>query len=209
MRKDRFTDEAMAAARALADLKYSENAEVQQAFAEAYDFARCRRPDGSTYPIAAGKQCRRGTKTSDAEPAKKKSTAERMAAAYDKRKKEGSFVPKKEKKKPEAAVKPAGKKFKTDFRKEVEEAAEKRRKKEAEIVANQQRLARGKKFIMKARQGMKRLEAQYRMAVGRPGGNPGKIMDAMKRLRKQTEKVGAEMEKLMSSAQGKGQFYVP
>lgn len=204
MRKDRFTDEAMAAARALADLKMSDS----ESFAEAYDFARCRRPDGSTYPIAAGKQCRRGTKTSDTEPAKKKSTAERMKAAYDKRKKEGGFAPKKEKKS-EAAVKPAGKKLKTDFRKEVKEAAEKRRKREAEIVANQQRLARGKKFIMKARQGMKRLEAQYRVATGRPGGNPEKIMAAMKRLRKQAEKVGAEMEKLMPGTKGKGQFYVP
>lgn len=84
MRKDRFTDEALAAAKALADLKMSDS----ESFAEAYDFARCRRPDGSTYPIASGKQCRGGTKTSDAEPAPKKSTAERMKAAYDKRQKE-------------------------------------------------------------------------------------------------------------------------
>ena len=180
-----------------------------EAAREALDFARCQRADGSFYAIAEGKQCRKGTKAAPAQPKSKKSTAERMAAAYDKRKKEGSFAPKKEKKKSEAAVKPAGKKSMTDIRKEVKEAAEKRRKREAEIVANQQRLARGKKFIMKARQGMRRLEAQYRVATGRPGGNPGKIMDAMKRLRKQAEKVGAEMEKLMPGTKGKGQFYVP
>lgn len=37
MRKDRFTDGALKAAYALAELKYSENPEDQLAFAEAYD----------------------------------------------------------------------------------------------------------------------------------------------------------------------------
>jgi len=58
MRKDRFTDEALAAAKALAELKYSENPEDQLAYAEAYDFARCQRPDGSFY--GTGGQCRKG-----------------------------------------------------------------------------------------------------------------------------------------------------
>lgn len=79
MRKDRFTDEAMAAARALADLKYSENAEDQQAFAEAYDFARCQRLDGSFYAIASGKRCRKGSKAAPAQLKSKKSAAERGA----------------------------------------------------------------------------------------------------------------------------------
>ena len=78
MRKDRFTDEALAAAKALADLKYSESAEDQQAFAEAYDFARCQRPNGSFYGIAEGKQCKKGTKAS---PAQSKSKAGGMAKA--------------------------------------------------------------------------------------------------------------------------------
>lgn len=61
MRKDYFTEEALAAARALAELKYSESEEERLAFAEAYDFTRCQRPDGSVYGIGAGKQCRQGT----------------------------------------------------------------------------------------------------------------------------------------------------
>ena len=36
-----------------------------------------------------------------------------------------------------------------------------------------------------------------------------KIMAAIKRLRKQAEKVGAEMEKLMPGTKGQGKFYVP
>jgi hypothetical protein len=58
MRKDRFTDEALRNARALAELKYSENPEEQTAFAEAYDFARCQRPDGTFYGTSG--QCRKG-----------------------------------------------------------------------------------------------------------------------------------------------------
>jgi hypothetical protein len=67
MRKDYFTDEAVKAARALAEFKYSENPEDQLAFTEAYDFARCQRPNGSHYPIPDGKQCRKGSKAGDAE----------------------------------------------------------------------------------------------------------------------------------------------
>jgi hypothetical protein len=54
MRKDHFTDEALAAAKALARLDYAEEASV-----EALDFARCQRPDGSFYGTAG--QCRTGT----------------------------------------------------------------------------------------------------------------------------------------------------
>ena len=73
MRKDHFTEEALAAAKALAALKYSENPEDQLAFAEAYDFARCQRADGSFY--GTGGQCRLGKETapgSEEKPAAKK-----------------------------------------------------------------------------------------------------------------------------------------
>lgn len=64
MRKDHFTEEALKAAQALSELKYSESEEDQLRFSEAYDFARCQRPDGSFYGTSG--QCRKGTKTSDA-----------------------------------------------------------------------------------------------------------------------------------------------
>jgi hypothetical protein len=60
MRKDRFTDGALANIKALANAK-SQDAE---SFAEAYDFARCQRPDGTFYGTSG--QCRKGT---DAGPA--------------------------------------------------------------------------------------------------------------------------------------------
>jgi len=63
MRKDRFTDEALKAAYALAELKYSENPEDQLAYAEAYDFGRCQRPDGSFYGTSG--QCRKGKEVGD------------------------------------------------------------------------------------------------------------------------------------------------
>lgn len=209
MRKDRFTDEALAAAKALADLKYSESEEDQLRFSEAYDFARCQRPDGSFYAIAEGKQCRKGSKAAPAQPKPRTSAAARMAAAYDKAQKSGGFAPKKKRVVDAVKAKAAGgKKLKTDFRKEVEEGAAKRKKRDAEIMAKQRRLATGKKFIMRARQGMKRLEAQYRAAAGRPGGNPERIMKAMQRLRKRAEQVGAELEKL-TGTKGLGKYYVP
>jgi len=58
MRKDRFTDEALRAAKALAELKYSEDSAEQMAFAETYDFARCQRADGSFYGTSG--TCRMG-----------------------------------------------------------------------------------------------------------------------------------------------------
>jgi hypothetical protein len=69
MRKDRFTDEALANVKALANAK-SQDAE---SFAEAYDFARCQRPDGSFYGTAG--QCRTGTpaKAKEQEASKTKS----------------------------------------------------------------------------------------------------------------------------------------
>jgi chromosome segregation ATPase len=68
MRKDHFTDEALANAKALANVK-SQDAE---SFAEAYDFARCQRSDGSFYPIPDGKKCRKGTEASPIDPGAKR-----------------------------------------------------------------------------------------------------------------------------------------
>ena len=88
MRKDRFTDEALRNAMALAELKYSESAEDQVAFEEAYDFARCQRPDGSFYGTSG--QCRKGKESGAKEaPAKKArppkgSPAEKAKAWADK-----------------------------------------------------------------------------------------------------------------------------
>ncbi len=70
MRKDRFSDEALRNAMALAELKYSENPEDQVAFEEAYDFARCQRPDGSFYGTSG--QCRKGKESGAKEAAPKK-----------------------------------------------------------------------------------------------------------------------------------------
>lgn len=144
MRKDRFTDEALAQAKALAELKMND----AEAFAEAYDFTRCKRLDGTFYGIPDGKQCKRGRKVEPAEPKsapkpKKRSAAERMAAAYDK----GGFAPKKD-----AAVKPAGKKKKpkTDFRKDVEKGAKMRRARDKAIEKLQRRQAAMRKRYAKA-----------------------------------------------------------
>lgn len=80
MRKDRFTDEALRNAYALADLKYSENPEDQVAFEEAYDFARCQRPDGSFYGTSG--QCRKGKDAgAKAEEPKKTASTRQQAAA--------------------------------------------------------------------------------------------------------------------------------
>jgi hypothetical protein len=68
MRKDRFTDEALRYAEALAQVKL----EDAESFAEAYDFARCQRADGTFYPIPDGKQCRKGTKASPIDPGAKR-----------------------------------------------------------------------------------------------------------------------------------------
>lgn len=59
MRKDHFSDAAVRAAYALAELKFSENEEGQLRFSEAtYDFTRCQRADGSFYGTSG--KCRTG-----------------------------------------------------------------------------------------------------------------------------------------------------
>ena len=114
MRKDRFTDEALRYAEALASIK-SEDAE---SFAEAYDFARCQRADGSFYGIPEGKQCKKGTKASPIDQGAK-------------RQREGQKPVVEKPKRP-----------KTDFRKEVEAGAKKRREREAGMEQRQKEEAR-------------------------------------------------------------------
>lgn len=304
MRKDRFTDEALAQAEALAELKYSENPEDQLAFSEAYDFARCQRADGSFYGIPDGKQCKKGKKASPAEPKsapkskKKGGAAERMAAAYERGVKSGRIKVSKPRigekklyrlaekraemlerlererrmlkrmskakkaepmrrareekiaklkrsydrlnelyiaasrrlddgaragkprplipsnydtppKRGRAASGPAARKPKLDFRKEIEEGAARRKKRDAEIADNQKRVARGRKFLQRARSGMKRLEAQYKVAQGRlQMGRADRIMDAIARLRKQADKIAADVEKRSPGARDRGELYV-
>jgi len=79
MRKDHFTEEALAKARALVALKYSENPEDQQAFAEAYDFARCQRADGSFYGTSGS--CRMGKDAGAKQEKPKQPSAPKAAAA--------------------------------------------------------------------------------------------------------------------------------
>jgi hypothetical protein len=81
MRKDRFTDEALRNAYALAELKYSENPEDQLRFSEAYDFARCQRPDGSFYGTSG--QCRKGKQAGDKPAEDKSARSSRPAAAIE------------------------------------------------------------------------------------------------------------------------------
>lgn len=172
MRKDRFTDEALAQAKALAELKMND----AESFAEAYDYARCQRPDGSFYGIPSGKQCRKGSKAAPTNSGSKKSAAERMAAAYDK----GGFAPKKD-----AAVKPAGKKKKpkTDFRKDVEKGAKMRRARDKAIEKLQRRQAAMRKRYAKAN----RLAA---MAVRT------KDKTKSERAQKLVEKIGDKLDTL-------------
>jgi hypothetical protein len=84
MRKDRFTDEAVTAAYALANLKYSESEEDQLRFSEAYNFTTCERPDGTRYGTRG--KCRKGTETAGGpkEEGLKKTAAEMKGnrAAY-------------------------------------------------------------------------------------------------------------------------------
>lgn len=124
MRKDHFTEEALANAKALANVK-SQDAE---SFAEAYDFARCQRSDGSFYPIPDGKKCRKGTEASPA-----------TASAKAGKTKVANSAPKK----------PA---IKTDFRKDIEAGAKIRRERDAAIEKLQGRQMRLRKAYAKANQ---------------------------------------------------------
>jgi len=171
MRKDRFTDEALAQAKALAEVKMSDS----ESFSEAYDFARCQRADGSFYGIPAGKQCKKGTKAAPADTEPKKSAKERMAAAYDKRKKEGSFAPKKDK--------APAKKMKTDFRKDVERGAQIRRAREKVIEKLQRQQAAMRKRYAK---------------VNRLAAMATRTKDKAKseRARKLVEKIGNRLDTL-------------
>lgn len=141
----------------------------------ALDFARCQRADGSFYGIAAGKQCKKGTKAAPADTEPKKSVKERMAAAYDKRKKEGGFVPKKDK--------ASAKKMKTDFRKDVERGAQIRRARDKAIEKLQRQQAAMRKRYAKA-------NSLAAMAI-RTGNK-----DRSERAQKLVEKIGDRLDTL-------------
>jgi len=166
MRKDRFTDEALRNARALAELK----AQDSESFSEAYDFARCQRPDGSFYGTSG--TCRKGT-DAGAAPAKEKKSPEAKAAARaaggaktsaknararmlkDELSKIKDSIKGKSPEEINKAIaaaaeradkrvaagegKAAPKKMKTDFRKDVEAGAAKRKARDEKIVARQNR----------------------------------------------------------------------
>jgi hypothetical protein len=151
MRKDRFSDEALRNAMALAELKYSENPEDQLAFEEAYDFALCQRPDGSFY--GTGGQCRKGSPAGEkaVEPKKSQGTRPKAAIEADMKKLTSSGAMQQKglagvkaraehaKLKAELAGAGAPKKLKTDFRKDVEASAAKRKARDEKIVARQNR----------------------------------------------------------------------
>jgi len=164
MRKDHFTDEALANAKALANVK-SQDAE---SFAEAYDFARCQRSDGSFYPIPDGKKCRKGTEASSA-GAGTKAVGARSKAKIDReildviarskgakgleanRLRQQLAALKAERRDPgktkvanSAPKKPA---IKTDFRKEVEAGAKKRKERDAGMEQRQKEEARLKRAL--------------------------------------------------------------
>jgi hypothetical protein len=178
MRKDRFTDEALANAKALAIVK-SQDAE---SFAEAYDFARCQRSDGSFYPIPDGKKCRKGTEASPIDPGAKRlrqgqkpvveATATRTKARIDReiasviQQSKGAKgikanqlrqqlaalkAERRESGKTKVANEPP-KKPKTDFRRDVEVGAKLRRERDAAIEKLQGRQMRLRKAYAKANQ---------------------------------------------------------
>ena len=143
---------------------------------EALDFARCQRADGSFYGIAAGKQCKKGAKAAPADTEPKKSAKERMAAAYDK----GGFAPKKDGK---SEAKAPTKKLKTDFRKEVQEGAAKRKKRDAEIAKLQGRREKLQKRYAK----IKALSRKASVAKNKMG---------LEKVEKLAKRIGDELEKI-------------
>ena len=138
MRKDHFTDEALAAAKALARLDYAE-----EASAEALDFARCQRPDGSFYPIPDGKKCRKGTEASSA-GLEANRLRQQLAALKAERREPGKTKV--------ANSAPKKSAIKTNFRKDIETGAKIRRERDAAIEKLQGRQMRLRKAYAKANQ---------------------------------------------------------
>jgi len=78
----------------------------------------------------------------------------------------------------------------------------------ADAKAGEREVARGEKFIGRARAAMKRLSnernvAQMRLQIGRVN----QIDEAMKRLRKKAEQVGGRLDEL-TGTKGQGKYYV-
>lgn len=171
MRKDRFTDEALRNAQALAELEFSES----------YDFARCQRPNGSFYGIPEGKQCKKGTKAAPAAPEQKsarqaagkqlKAVAARAGTVQDK------LI---------AGRNPASASKKL-ARLEAKAARLKRVKKGLEDPS-----LRLRKALNKIRSELSRLEE----AMMRPNSpNPDRYQDRIDRLEKKEERISAMLKR--------------
>lgn len=170
MRKDRFTDEAVAAAKALADLRYSENEGDQLRFSEAYDFARCQRADGTFYGTSGS--CRKGSPAAPAAPREGTGArGARMAAAQAKAEgKKGGDV---------LRARAAGKK---------EALAAARAEGGKKITANNERTRAIKAQILKDREAMR---AEMRGA--KTDAERGQIIEKyQRRMSAAAERVGAE-----------------
>jgi hypothetical protein len=180
---------------------------------EALDFARCQRADGSYYGTSG--QCRKGKEAGD-------KTAEQKKVPTAK---------------PSGVSNEQAMKLRASLTKQIGDAAKSRDLNKtnnlmqalaavegqlkargvnlagggamAEAKAGEREIARGEKFIGRARVAMKKLSnernvAQMRLQIGRMN----QIDEAMKRLRKKAEQVGGRLDEL-TGTKGQGKYYVP
>jgi hypothetical protein len=156
MRKDHFTDNALALAKALTNLKYSENPEDQLAYAEALDFARCQRPDGSFYGTSG--QCRMGTPAGAKEQEAKKG-AKTKAPASAKAKASAPAKSTSEKISPERRKSLMGDKWAKNEISKLAKMIKIQERDDAKAIspANTQALAKSKRAINKMKSEMKKL----------------------------------------------------
>lgn len=204
---------------------------------EALDFARCQRADGSFYGTSGqcrkGKEA--GAKPAEAPKGDRMSVLkERIAAAKasgDKKKLKGlrhELQGMQRSAKVEAEAKRTGRTFDDVARERAARADAKIKARiaarypqmfankpgaakggaMADAKAGEREIARGEKFIGRARVAMKRLSnernvAQMRLQIGRVN----QIDEAMKRLRKKAEQVGGRLDEL-TGTKGQGKYYV-
>lgn len=165
---------------------------------EALDFARCQRADGSFYGTSG--QCRKG-KEAGAKPASPEKADRRAAARADNEARK-------------AASPRTDSRMSLERAKQVQAAFNRRRAGSAtggamaDAKAGEREIARGEKFIGRARTAMKKLAAergvaQMRLQIGRVN----QIDAAMKRLRKKAEQVGGRLDEL-TGTKGQGKYYV-
>jgi len=179
---------------------------------EALDFARCQRADGSFYGTSG--QCRKGKEAGDkpAEQTRAKATKSGGVSNEQAMKLRASLT----KQIGDAAK--SGDLGKTNNLMQALAAVEGQLKARgvnlsgggamADAKAGEREVARGEKFISRARAAMKRLSnerniAQMRLQIGRVN----QIDEAMKRLRKKAEQVGGRLDEL-TGTKGQGKYYV-